>query len=140
MNNFDYFREFLESEDDRSSYPTTFNKDTQLHVNPHYTDKRFDTEQTIFGKSPKTPYGHKHLSYDYSDRLWQWDYKKAESATKEADLSDVQKNSCRWFEIYLSSYFGFEVEVEHIIAGVNRSSGYPYCAFGYKKKEVKKGD
>jgi hypothetical protein len=108
------------------TYPTTFNKDKQLEVNPHYTDKRFDKEQTIFGKE------NKKLSYDYSDRIWEWDYKKAKEATEIANQSGKTRNSCAWFEVYLSHFFGKKIVIEHIVAGVNKSSDYPYCVFGYK--------
>lgn len=113
-------------------FPTTNDKNIPLHTDPHYTDKRFDKEQTVFGKRPKSPYGHKHLTYVYSDRLWQWDYDKAQSSAEIANQSGYPNRSCLWYEAYLSAYFNKSVIIEHIIAGVNRSNGYSYCAFGYK--------
>jgi hypothetical protein len=117
-----------------TDYLTTYNKTVKLHTNPHYTDNRFKEPQTIFGKPAKSPYGHSHLSYDYSDRLWEWDYDKAEASVEIANKSNVPKGSCLWFEVYLSAYFGYQIELEHIIAGVNHSNGYPYCVYGYKRK------
>lgn len=124
----DYIFDFFEN----WQYPTTLDKDKPLETTPHYTDTRFQKEQTIFGKRPESPYGHTGLHYDYSDRLWEWDYKKSKKAAKIAAESGATPKSCRWYEVYLSAYFGKSIEIEHIIAGVNRSNGYPYCVFGYK--------
>lgn len=118
--------------DNRYGYPTTFDKTKPLETAPHYSNRRFEREQTVFGKPSRSPYGHKHLSYDYSDRLWQWDYDKAEQSAKCATESGAPLRSCAWYEAYLSAYFGRPITIEHIIAGVNRSNGYPYCVFGYK--------
>lgn len=118
-------------------YPTTLDKDKPLETSPHYTDKRFNNEQTVFGKIPQSGYGHDNLHYDYSDRLWQWDYKKAEEAIAKANQSGSVPRSCKYYEAYLSAYFGKDVEIGHIVAGVNRSNGYPYCVFGYKFKDEK---
>lgn len=114
-------------------YPTTFNKNKPLKTSPHYSDKRFEQEQTVFGKPSKSRCGHKHLSYDYSDRLRQWDYDKAQRSAECANESGATLNSCKWYEAYLSAYHGRTFVIEHIIAGVNRSNGFPYCVFGYKE-------
>ncbi len=106
-------------------YETTFGKNKVLHTSPHYTDKRFDQPQTIFGQECEG------LAYDYSDRLWQWDYDKSEAAAKAANESATPK-TCRWYEAYLSAYFSRPIEIKHIIAGVNRSNGFPYNVFGYR--------
>ena len=107
-------------------YQSTLNKDAILETTPHYNDKRFEKEQTVFGSEPNNgQYGHKHLHYDYSDRLWQFDYNKAQKATEIANQGSAAPKSCRWYEAYLSAHFGRSVEIEHIIAGVNRSNGYP---------------
>ena len=113
-------------------FPSTLNKDEPLHTSPHYTDDRFKNEQTVFGEQPKSRYGHDGLHYDYSDRLWQWDYSKAEKSIEIANASGATPKSCRWYEAYLSAYFDRPIEIKHIVAGVNRSNGYPYCVFGYK--------
>ena len=119
-------------------YPTTFDKAKPLKTSPHYSDKRFEQEQTVFGKPSRSRYGHKHLSYDYSDRLWQWDYDKAEQSAKCANEGGATLNSCRWYEAYLSAYFGRAITIEQIVAGVNRSNGFPYCVFGYRDAIITK--
>lgn len=103
-------------------------RNVQLETNPHYTDDRFSEPQTVFGAEVKG------LSYDYSDRLWQWDSKKAEAATEIAKQSGHVIRSANWYQVYLSAYFGYEVELVHVVAGVNRSNGYPYAVFGYRQK------
>lgn len=116
----------------RSEYrfPTTFDKNKPLQTTPHYTDSRFKEEQTIFGEKCEG------IGYDYSDRLWQWDYNKAKQASIQANASEATPKSCRWYEAYLSAYFDKPIEIKHIVAGVNRSNGYPYCVFGYKDASV----
>ena len=116
-------------------FPTTLDKDAPLHTSPHYTDKRFNKEQAVFGKHPKSRYGHDNLKYDYSDRLWQWDYDKAEKSVEVANASGATLRSCKRYEAYLSAYFNKPIEIKHIIAGVNRGNGYPYCVFGYKSAD-----
>lgn len=108
-------------------YQTTHDKQAVLHDNPHYTDHRFDQEQTIFGAEKSG------LNYDYSDRFWQWDYDKAKRSAATASASEAP-HTAAWYERYLSEFFGKPVELCHIIAGVNKSNGYSYLVFGYKDK------
>lgn len=123
-----YYRDMDGSFGD-SSYPTTFNKDSIININPHYSDPDFQNkEQTIFGEKEK------NLHYVYSDRLHQWDYKKHELAKRIADKKGKFR-TCTYYEIYLSEYYNKSIEIKHIIAGVNRASGYPYLVFGYIEKE-----
>ena len=115
-----------------TGYPTTFDKNKPLKTQPNYADTKFKKPQTIFGDKPKSDFGHSYLHYDYSDRLWQWDYDKAEFSTDVANKSNATPKTCLWFEAYLSSYFEKTVKIEHIIAGVNHSNGFSYLVFGYK--------
>lgn len=102
---------------------------------PHYSNSRFQKEQTIFGTEDS------HLHYDYSDRLVQWDYTKSKLAQEIADEKVKVKNpetytSARWFQEYLTAYFDKPVILKHIIAGVNRSNGYDYRVYGYEFANV----
>jgi len=108
-------------------YPAQTSRTVKLETSPHYSDSRFKKEQTVFGKASPG------LGYDYSDRLWQWDYEKSKEAFAEADKSGKTKNSANYYDVYLSHYFGKKIRVEHILAGVNASSGYPYAVFGYRE-------
>lgn len=112
-------------------------------ISPHYTDNRFNKEQTVFlapGYHTVSSFGCdvvKEASYEYSDRLWQWDYETSEKAWKEAS-EKFPKNSAALFEEYLRRYYkNPDLELVHIIAGVNRGNGYPYRVYGYisHKKE-----
>jgi hypothetical protein len=112
---------------DWNAVPVTFDPNTPLNTTPHYTDDRFNKPQTVYGQEDKNI-----IDYVYSDRIWQWDYKKAEQATEIANNSGAVLKSARWYEVYLSAFFDRRVEVLHIMAGVNVSNGYPYAVFGYK--------
>lgn len=116
---------------------TTMNKDVPLLTNPHYTDDRFASGKThtVFGKDPGSDFGHKGLEYVYSDRLWQWDYSKAQEAAEVANESDYVARSCNWYEAYLSHYLDEPVEIHHIVSGVNVSNGYSYFVLGYKTRD-----
>ena len=112
------------------SYSTN-NKNVPLHTHPHYTENDFKHEQTVFGKEISG------LTYDYDDRLIQWDYNKHKHALKKANESNHAEYSCRYYEVYLSAYYEKDIEIFHIVAGVNQSNGYSYCAFGYKERQAK---
>lgn len=106
-----------------------WDKDLPLETTPHY----FKKEQTVFGETPNSQFAHTHLNYDYSDRIREWNYDKAAKSVEAANESDAIPKSCRWYEVYLSAYFNRSIKIEHIIAGVNQSTGYPYQVFGYTK-------
>lgn len=108
---------------------TTFSKTKPLHTSPHYSDPHFyHKEQTVFGKECN------ELEYVYSDRIWQWDWNKAEKSAEIANESGHPKKSCLWYEVYLSAFFDKPIEIKHVVAGCNLSNGYPYCVFGYRDK------
>jgi hypothetical protein len=113
--------------DPHEQYGTTFNMNASLHDNPHYTEKIFDDYQTIFGKKEDG------LNYDYSDRIWQWNYDKAEKSSKKA-AERFSYHTANYYQEYLSLFFGKSIQLKHIYAGVNVSSGYSYLIFGYKSK------
>ncbi len=79
-----------------AGHPTTMDKRKALHTRPHYTDRRFKKEQTVFGKPAKTRYGHKGLEYVYSDRLVQWDGDKSDKAW------DIAKNGTAPYRLFTS--------------------------------------
>lgn len=102
---------------------------TQPIHRPHYSDERFSRgrEHTLFGATEEG------LSYEYSDRLWQWDYGKArDSRAHAAEHSGFRDNSPGWWEAWLSYYHGKPISLRHIIGGVNVSNGYEYYIFGFK--------
>jgi len=101
-------------------------RDVPLYTCPHYTDKRFNQAQTVFGAEED------NLHYDYSDRLVQWDSKKSAAAVDAANESGAVKRSAEWYEKYLTAYCEKPVELKHVLAGVNWGNGYPYTVFGYR--------
>lgn len=111
---------------ERLPFAAETRRDKTLYVMPHYTDRRFEREQTVFGKEADG------LHYDYSDRIVQWDGDKADAAFGAAKASGKVQRSAEFYDVYLSEYFGRPTRVEHIIAGINRSNGYPYHVFGYR--------
>ena len=100
----------------------------KLNDMPHYTDDYYRKERTIWGKKEKG------LFYNYSDRLQQWNYEKHKAATETADKTGATRHTAEWYQNYLTVYEGQEVELKHILAGHDLSSGYPYQVFGYKFK------
>lgn len=117
----------------RSTFPNdgafmdaTDDPDARLNTNPHYTDERFRHAQTIYGRQVEG------LHYDYSDRLWQWDYAKAEEAVKAANASGAPSGSARWLSAYLTAFHGKPAEVLHVMAGWDWATGYAYAIYGYR--------
>lgn len=94
---------------------------------PHYSDSRWDTEQTIYGNKSKG------IEYNYSDRLMQFSYENHKKGEEKA--SNQQQNTARYYLEYLKGYYGKDIDLQWIGAGVNRSNGYPYWIFGYKVLE-----
>lgn len=94
----------------------------------HYTDPEANERNpiTVFGKAKKS------LSYNYSDRLFgnEWIFAWDESLNK-----GLKKNSALFFEYILKKFHNVEsVDLQHVLLGVNRSSGHSYMVFGYTYK------
>lgn len=106
--------------------PIAKTKTENLNSNPHYSDSYFKKERTIYGKP------NNNLEYVYSDRLYQWDYEKASESWIKAEEKYGNEDTVRKYEFYLSEYYNKQVEINHIIAGVNASNGFPYQAFGFR--------
>ncbi len=105
---------------------STSDRNAQLYVNPYYTDSRFREPQTIFGEREDG------LSYEYDDRIQQWDYQKHKDSWEVAKQDNAVRTA-NFYSAYLSAYHDRKIEVVHILAGVNLSNGYPYLVFGYKE-------
>ena len=105
-------------------------KDSPLPV-PHYSSDAWHYAHTVYGKRESG------LHYDYSDRLWEWDYKKAEAAQKAANGLHPYTNgrSAAFWEAFLTHYFGKPTALIQVLAGVNYSNGYEYYVFGYRFTE-----
>ena len=115
--------------DGNSVYSET-NPKAKLNDLPHYTDSRFREAQVIYGKEKKG------LDYVYSDRLWQWNYDKAQVSSKYA-TDRAKLRTAEWYQIYLSEYYGKSIELVCILAGYNLSRGYTFQFLGYTEKDKK---
>lgn len=122
---------------------------------PHYSDSRWNKPQLLYSdgsmktkrpqRLPKdyysdsrcAAYAESETSFDfrdapetdecnYSDRLQQWDYAKAEAASKGLDL-----RTAAGIEQYLSRYHDKPVRLRYVLGGVNLSNGYTYYVYGY---------
>lgn len=120
----------------------TTSKDCHINDDPHYTDVRFHNpdpnslgyvERTIFGRPRKN---RRELTYNYSDRLQQWNY-DAHKRAWEAALKKAERKTAAFYEVYLSEYHEKNIILEHIIGGINQASAYSYLVFGFTEKEEK---
>lgn len=110
--------------------------------NPHYSDRYFTDKsggRTIFlapGLVTVEEYGVDKvdgLEYNYSDRIAQWvGHEAMDRATKTAcAVLGSEAVTAHYYEIMLqNAYQNPQVELQHIIAGVNLDSGYSFRIFG----------
>ena len=102
-------------------------KDTPFRTFMHYSDPEAEGDPiTVFG-SPK-----KGLFYNYSDRLFG---KEWEESWEKARAANLTPSTARFFEAVLNNYHdSTNVNLQHVLLGVNRSTGYHYIVFGYTYK------
>lgn len=101
---------------------------TAVIPHPLYSDSRYHygKTQVLWGRKEKG------LEWNYSDRLWQWDYDKAKKASEVASASGALQNTAGWHEAYLNAYFEKKtIELRCIIGGCNVATGYAYYVYGY---------
>ena len=106
-------------------------------LNPHYTDNRFRDPQTIFlepGFKTERQFSAemvKDASCDYSDRLRQWNGEKCDEAFQRVKAKGVPEKTPAFFEAYLQELMEDpDLQLVHIVAGVNVGNGYPYRVYG----------
>lgn len=63
---------------------------------------------------------------EYSDRIWQWDYDKAERLWKEHVGTRWELAGAEKLSAFLSAFHGRPVRVVALAEGCNISNGYPY--------------
>ncbi len=104
------------------------NKLSPFNTFLHYSDS--DTkERTVFGVDGGR-FGHTHLGYTYSDRLCCNEWSDGLEAAIE---QGIPRDCARYFEIGLERVLGYPVDLQHVILGVNRNSGYSYLVFGFAR-------
>ena len=116
----------------------------EKEISPFYDLKGRPTKKTPFN-SPYSfdPYVTWMGEYDenkshtvYSDRMYQWDYKKFNQCCEE-----VFKNSGQFFDDrepkaineFLNKYFDQKVKLTAIVKCCNVSTGFPYWRFEYEE-------
>lgn len=107
---------------------------------PHYTDDRFRRGvRTVFlakGYTLESDGSYDRvdgLEYNYDDRIRQWDWDKADASWQAVKAAFEHTNSAEAHEMYLRLFFDApELELVHIMTGVNQSNGYCYRVYGYK--------
>jgi hypothetical protein len=105
------------------------------NLQPHYTDSFYSTARTVWlADGYKTNERHgtvKGVHYDYSDRVWRWDWHKADGLYKSIDAS-LDRRSPAFIQEFLRQYFDNpNLELVHVMAGFNVGNGYPYQVYGY---------
>jgi len=143
-NDFDDYREFedflnliAKRKVLQVGYQTAMDKPIN-HLQPHYTDDRFKRPQTVFVREGyklivDSDYGYvKSAFYNYSDRIWQWDWDKTEESRKTAIEKYKKADTAAYWEYWLQLVFDKpNLKLVHILAGFNPSNGYSYQVFGY---------
>ena len=105
-----------------SRSPVVTDKTVAFRTFMHYSDPDASREVTVFGE--KRP----ELFYNYDDRLTgdQW--------SEGLAMADAQAapNTARYYEIALNHFHQTtDVDLQHVILGCNRMSGFSYLIFGY---------
>ncbi len=100
------------------------NKNTVFKAFLHYSESNVE-ERTVFGER------NDGLFYNYDDRLYGWNHERWSKGLKLAG-EQVEKNTARYFEIALNYFHEVEdVNLRHVLLGLNRGNGYHYLVFGY---------
>lgn len=100
-------------------------------VDPTRTDEKWThpysySEFYIFGRSVKGD------GADYSDRLWQWNYEKADRLWKEHVGCRWDQASAAQLSAFMSAYHGRPLRVTALAEGCNIGNGYPYWIVWYR--------
>lgn len=117
----------------------------EINASPHYTDKRYRHGLTEFCLYPERLVECEEsflipgLTYEYSDRLSEWNRQKfreavnhAKSVLNVADKDWRATSTANYFQEMLRYYYDNpNLQLIHIIAGYNWSNGYPYLIYGF---------
>lgn len=95
----------------------------------HWKDPLSKTEQTVFGTAQPG------LTYEYYDRLNDFNPKKFGEAFKNADKSKHLRWSPLWFSKLMTDFNGYPTQVEHIKTSCNAASGNRIYVVGYRSSQ-----
>lgn len=103
------------------------------NLTPHYTDDHFRDAQTVWiekGYSVNRSQTVKGASYNYSDRIWEWNWNKADTVRKS--IEHLDRRSPAYIQEFLRRYFDNPaIRLVHVMAGFNVSNGSSYNVYGY---------
>ena len=109
---------------------------------PYCEQRRMAHIQTAGWSNPFYERGATHLvfgtaicegcvEWEYSDRMWERDYKKTKAAYATARQAGNPEGSADFYQAYLSAYYTTPIHLFGVRAGVNVASGHPYHIFGF---------
>lgn len=119
-------------EEAKNYYDCQIHEDKEKEItyfNPHYRREYFKEERTVWGHHEDG------LTYDYSDRFRSWNGKKHDQAWEHANAF-AKMRTAKWVEAYLSFFFDKDIEIVHIKASFDRSSGHSFQVFGYRERKA----
>lgn len=118
---------------DTWSYPCVHTTDIDALLSlPHYSNDDWYQGQLLYGREQKSDGG------DYSDRLWQADYQKADRVSRELTDEGFRPRTARRWQEFVSRYYGKPCAITYIIGQVNQSNGYElyYIAWNWMHDET----
>jgi hypothetical protein len=114
--------EILDYPSNRQKSAVLRNKNITFRTFLHYNDPQALEELTVFGEEKDG------LFYNYDDRLYGKKWNEGLTLAEK----QAAKGSARFYEIALNHFHDTnDVDLQHVILGCNRSSGFSYLVFGY---------
>jgi hypothetical protein len=138
--------------DHKPSFPFCQTGDAPIsYLDPHYSDRQFRDPRSVWAKDKSKlargefgcdAYNEPGIYYDYSDRLEEWhSYEKITAARKAAEAAGYQPRTAPYLEAFIRALLDApNLEILHIVAGVNHSNGYSYLIYGYRSNTLVVGD
>ena len=115
------------------------NRDTVLEMIPHYANHQSRRPRTVFCSEPDRleddGFGNPFVPgcrYHFSEVIYKLNRRKAVQAHVATKEEGHRFGTVRWYEAFLRYYYGKEVTLVHILAGVSYTNGEPYHRFGTK--------
>lgn len=103
------------------------NNPDRLLAYPDYHSGVWRSPQIIYGKKEEG------LTWEYSDRIWEWDYDKAKAASEQAITEGLRDRTARYMEKFLRFFYDKpDLELVCVLGGCNLASGFPYYVYGFK--------
>lgn len=120
--------------------PCVNKKDVEVKMNPHYlhspqwsvdTTHGFRHRACVTYEDPEFP---NPEWYDYEDRISSWHETENKEAAKKTANEQANPNTVRWWEVYLSTLTGKNIQINRVITGI-APNGFVWNAIG--QSEIK---